>query len=159
MRGIVPDGYRECPACGLYTPREQCRCGASVASQTRAIDAAPLSRDAQTCTPVKSSVNTVKRKAPNQTESDYRDKHLSGLVAMYEALTLKMDNGHRYTPDWVVVRNGRIECHEVKGSYRLHSHQRARLAFDQARVEYSFFVFVWAEQINKHEWKVEAYNA
>ena len=99
------------------------------------------------------------RRAPNKTEALYRDVFLDGMDARYEALTLRMANGHRYTPDWVVVRGGRIECHEVKGSYRLHSHQRARLAFDQARVEYSFFVFVWAEQINKHEWKVEAYNA
>ena len=34
----------------------------------------------------------------------------------YEGLTLRMANGHRYTPDWVVVTaGGQIECHEVKG--------------------------------------------
>ena len=97
------------------------------------------------------------RRAPNKTEALYRDVFLDGMDARYEALTLRMANGHRYTPDWVVVRGGRIECHEVKGSYRLHSHQRARLAFDQARIEFSDFVFVWAVYA-KREWKREIFN-
>ncbi len=97
------------------------------------------------------------RREPNKTEARYRDEFLSGLDARYEALTFRLANGHRYTPDWVVVRNGRIECHEVKGSYRMHSHQRARLAFDQVRIEFREFVFVWAVSAG-HEWKREIFN-
>ncbi len=97
------------------------------------------------------------RTGPNKTEALYRDVFLVGMDARFEALTLRMANGHRYTPDWVVVRGGRVECHEVKGSYRLHSHQRARLAFDQARIEFPQFVFVWAVYA-KREWKREIFN-
>ena len=86
---------------------------------------------------------------PNKTEAAYRAEVLgrrADLAAVhYEGLTLRMANGHRYTPDWVVVTEaGRVECHEVKGGYALPSQQRARLAFDQARVEFPWIVWVWA---------------
>ena len=89
------------------------------------------------------------RREPNKTEAAYRAEVLDrrGDVAAirYEGLTFRMGNGHRYTPDWLVVtKGGGIECHEVKGRYRLRSHQRARLAFDQARVEFGWVVWVWA---------------
>lgn len=86
---------------------------------------------------------------PNKTEARYRAEVLGrrgDLAAVhYEGLTLRMANGHRYTPDWIVVTTGgRIECHEVKGGRALGSHQRARLAFDQARVEFPWAMWVWA---------------
>ncbi len=62
----------------------------------------------------------------------------------FEALSFRLKNGHRYTPDFYVGTQ-RL-CFEVKGSYRLQSYQRARLAFDQARVEFTDFVFIWMEQ-------------
>ena len=98
------------------------------------------------------------RRQPNKTEAAYRVEVLgrrSDLAAVhYEGLTLRMANGHRYTPDWVVVTaGGRIECHEVKGGYALHSQQRARLAFDQARVEFPWVVWVWAARTN-NGWKI-----
>lgn len=83
---------------------------------------------------------------PNKTEARYRDECLRGLDARYEALTFRMANGHRYTPDWVVFLDGApVACHEVKGSYRLHSHGRARLAFDQAASEFPGLTWEWAE--------------
>ena len=93
---------------------------------------------------------------PNKTESAYRREVLerrSGVVAIhYEGLTFRMANGHRYTPDWVVVmEDGGIECHEVKGRRALHSQQRARLAFDQARVEFPWVKWVWAAR-REHGW-------
>jgi hypothetical protein len=89
-----------------------------------------------------------KAKGPNKTEQRYRDRVLRWKDARYEALTFRLANGHRYTPDWVVCEAGRpVECHEVKGAYRLHSHQRARLAFDQARVEFSGLRWVWGEGV------------
>lgn len=89
----------------------------------------------------------VKHRVPNKTETEYQRRHLQGRDARFEALTFRMANGHRYTPDWVVfTATGKIECHEVKGGYALGSEQRARLAFDQARVEFPWIVWVWAKK-------------
>jgi hypothetical protein len=91
--------------------------------------------------------NGTRHRGPNKTESDYRATQLRGMDARFEALTFRMANGHRYTPDWVVFTNaGNIECHEVKGGYALGSEQRARLAFDQARVEFPWITWVWAKK-------------
>jgi len=99
------------------------------------------------------------KREPNGTEAAYH----ADIIGMrddvraihYEGLTFRMANGHRYTPDWVVVtKAGLIECHEVKGGYALHSQQRARLAFDQARVEFPWCRWVWATK-SKQGWKVE----
>ena len=88
------------------------------------------------------------RRGPNKTESAYRREILGRrrdlVTVRFEALTFRMGNGHRYTPDWVVVTAVGCECHEVKGAYALQSQQRARLAFDQARVEFPWISWVWA---------------
>lgn len=95
-------------------------------------------------------------RSPNKTEAVYRaeviGRRTDVAAVHYEGITVRMANGHRYTPDWVVVTaSGRIECHEVKGGYALHSHQRARLAFDQARIEFPWIVWVWAVK-TKNGW-------
>lgn len=64
----------------------------------------------------------------------------------YEAITIRLANGHRYTPDFTVRHRDTLCHYEVKGGYRLHSYQRARLAFDQARIEWPCWTFVWAEK-------------
>ena len=90
-------------------------------------------------------VPASERRGPNKTEAEYRQYHLRSLDARYEALTFRLANGHRYTPDWIVFEDGRpTQCHECKGSYALHSQQRARLAFDQARVEFHGLRWFWA---------------
>jgi hypothetical protein len=94
------------------------------------------------------------RREPSKTELRYRSECLAGVDARWEGLTVRLANGHRYTPDWIVTRDGQVECHEVKGSYRLGSYQRARLAFDQARVEWPCFRWVWAEANNDGTWRV-----
>ena len=65
----------------------------------------------------------------------------------YQALTFHMKNGHDYTPDAVAFdEDGRpFMAWEFKGAYRLGSHQRARLAFDQARVEFPGIRWKWHE--------------
>jgi len=89
----------------------------------------------------------ARHRVPNKTELEYQRFYLRGKDARYEALTFRMANGHRYTPDWVVFNDaGKIECHEVKGGYALGSEQRARLAFDQAKVEFPWIVWVWAKK-------------
>jgi hypothetical protein len=92
-----------------------------------------------------------KTQGPNKGEQQYYLRYLlprlnAGelMTVKYEGVSLKMINGHRYTPDWVCwTATGQMECHEVKGAYRLHSHQRAKLAFDQCRVEFPQIKFVW----------------
>lgn len=88
----------------------------------------------------------ARKRQPNKTEARYAAEMLRGLDARYEAVTFRLSNGHRYTPDWVVFDSaGRLlSCHEVKGSYRFHSHGRARLAFDQAAVEFPGITWFWA---------------
>ena len=128
----------------------------SVVAMIRPADRAALGLDGHAVTPVAHKptdapqrTTEVKerprgRKGPNKTEATYRDERLRGLDARYEALTFRMANGHRYTPDWVVFRDGvPVACHEVKGSYRMHSHGRARLAFDQARAEFPGLTWEW----------------
>jgi len=108
----------------------------------RAVLGLPLAESiaAESPAPVKAPA----KRGPNKTEALYRDTHLRGQDARYEALTVKLANGHRYTPDYAHWDDGVLVLTEVKGSYKLHSHGRARLAFDQARVEWPQFRWVWA---------------
>ncbi len=117
----------------------------------RGLSDAPLSEPVWS--PDRGKGGTRAVKVPNKTEADYQRHHLHGMDARYEALTFRMVNGHRYTPDWVVFVDGRpSQCHECKGGYALHSQQRARLAFDQVRVEFPGLVWVWAVK-TKDGWK------
>ena len=96
-------------------------------------------------------------KLPNKTEACYRSQVLARRpdiqTIRYEGITLRMENGHRYTPDWIVVtKTGTVEAHEVKGGYRLHSYGRARLAFDQAAIEFPWLTWIWANK-TKDGWR------
>ncbi len=116
-----------------------------VGSRTSVPESAPTT----TPTPVDDR-GKRRHREPNKTETEYRRHHLRGMDARYEALTFRMANGHRYTPDWVVFTDkGKIECHEVKGGYALWSEQRARLAFDQAKVEFPWIIWVWAKKVSR----------
>lgn len=91
--------------------------------------------------------------AINKTEAEYQRTYLRGMDARFESMTFQMSNGHKYTPDFIVFQDGKpVEAHEVKGSYALHSQQRARLAFDQAKVEFPGIKWVWATK-TKEGWK------
>lgn len=87
-------------------------------------------------------------KLPTKTEADFYAEHdLGRFDARHEGLTFKMANGHRYTPDWTWWgEDGRLNCAECKGSYRLPSYQRAKLAFDQVVVEFPHVVWHWWEK-------------
>jgi hypothetical protein len=113
---------------------------------------APLSEPVQ---PPDRGAVVKRHRTPNKTEVDYQRHYLRGMDARYEGLTFRMANGHRYTPDWVVFLDGRpVACHECKGGYALHSQQRARLAFDQVRVEFPWLKWIWAVKTSDG-WKVE----
>lgn len=131
-------GLSVCPWC--YTPRPT------------APDAAPPSH---TNTQPAKSQPAPKAKAggPTKTELEARRMHCPH-DARFEAITLRMANGHRYTPDWVWWQDGRLHCLEAKGSYKLGSYQRARLAFDQAKVEFPDVQWIWAERRKDGSWKV-----
>lgn len=98
---------------------------------------------------------------PNKTEGEYGRLlalEYPGACIRYEGLTLTMDNGHKYTPDWIVKTTGLLLCVEVKArgknGFRLPSYQRARLAYDQCRTEWGCFQFRWAEK-SGGKWNVE----
>ena len=97
------------------------------------------------------------RRGPNKTEERFRREYLEprGIKAVFEGATFRLANGHRYTPDWVWLdETGRAVCVEVKGSYKLPSYQRARMAYDQARIEWPGIIWIWVTWTGK-EWRVE----
>jgi hypothetical protein len=104
-----------------------------------------------------------KTAGPNKTEAEYGNRlgfEFPEADIVFEGLTLRMQNGHKYTPDWVVkCPNGEIHCVEVKArgnsGFRHASYGRARLAFDQARIDWPFR-FRWVEK-HKGVWNVKEY--
>lgn len=139
MKMGIPEGYTECSRCRMMTKASVCRCGMRLKDE--------VAREAPAEKPPRRPAG------PNKTEARYAAELLCGLDARYEAITFRMANGHRYTPDWVVFENGRpTQCHEVKGSYRFGSHQRARLAFDQAAAEFPGLNWFWAT-LTKNGWE------
>ena len=105
---------------------------------------------------VRPMVPTVKK---TKTEQDYERAYLFGKNYKFEGITLRMSNGHRYTPDYFVCETsgdgepGTIELHEVKGSYKLQSYGRAKMAFDQCKIEFPMFKFIWATK-TKEGWEL-----
>lgn len=96
---------------------------------------------------------------PNKTEAEYNRLYLHGK-GIYEAVTLRLPGGSRYTPDWVVIGDGgAVELHEVKGSYRFGSHGRAVTAFREAVVAFPCFGFVWAVRGKGGVWSVKRHQA
>lgn len=90
---------------------------------------------------------------PNKTEAEYNRLYLGGS-GRYEAVTLRLPGGSRYTPDWMTVEDGVTVLHEVKGGYRLHSHGRALTAWREAVAAFPQFRFVWATRHGTGEWEV-----
>lgn len=127
-----------------FSPSVQAQIRAQLADYSRPPDEIHMPDDPDIGPPTGARAKNTRR-TPNKTEAHYRLIHFRGLDARYEALTFRMSNGHRYTPDWVVFEEGRpVACHECKGSYKLHSQQRARLAFDQCAKEFPGLNWFWA---------------
>lgn len=99
---------------------------------------------------------------PNKTESEYATRlafEFPGRSIEFEAVTLHLPNGHAYTPDWVVkLPDGQILCVEVKArgknGFRHPSYQRAKVMFDQSRLDWPMFKWRWAEK-QSGMWAVE----
>ena len=99
----------------------------------------------------KSSVAAPLRVASGKqtkTEQKYNREMLGG-VGRFEAVTLHLPGGGRYTPDFMTIDDGVVTFHEVKGSYRLGSQGRAYTAFHEAAAYYPMWRFVWAHWTGK----------
>jgi hypothetical protein len=97
----------------------------------------------------------AKRRKPNKTEAEYNLRYLCGS-GKYEAVSLRLPGGSRYTPDWQSVgADGRVAFHEVKGSYRFGSHGRAATAFRECVAAFPEFNFVWAVRNADGSWSIQ----
>jgi len=86
-----------------------------------------------------------------KTEERYQREVLHGH-GRFEAVSLHLPGGGRYTPDFMTLDDGVVTFHEVKGSYRLGSQGRAHTAFHDAAAYYPMWRFVWAHWTGK-EWE------
>ena len=108
-------------------------------------------------TPAVKSDPAPKVKKMTKTEAKYllvlQARELAGEISdiLFHPCNLYMQNGHRYTPDFKYRRDGKVFMVETKGSYKLPTYQRSRLAYDQTRIEWPMFSWVWAVW-DKVEW-------
>ena len=157
------DGLREGEGVKLVdmSPSLQARVRASIAKEAARTRARPS--DAPTVTlGGKKRASKAKDSGPNATEDEYNDRFLDGK-GVYEAITLRLPGGSRYTPDWMSVehvgfdfdgvKQSVVTLTEVKGSHRFPSEGRSRLAFDVAKKEFPMFRFVWAKKTKSGEWE------
>ena len=94
------------------------------------------------------------RKGPNRTESEYgRILELefcdfSSCEVIYEGITLRLKNGARYTPDWVVmgIFPKPLLVETKNSAYKHASYGRSRIAFSQCRLDWPMFDYRWAEK-------------
>ena len=104
-----------------------------------------------------------KPKGPNKTEQRFNREMLGGL-GMYEAITLRLPGGSKYTGDWVTsvfdpqTQQYETTVYEVKCPYRHASHGRALTAFREARAAFPFLTFKWFEKQKGGGW-LERYKA
>ena len=102
----------------------------------------------------------------NGTESAYKlklavEKNKGEIESFeFEAITLKMAEGVRYTPDFMVIRNGFIELHEVKagrinkaGKVKAITEDASRIKLRIAAEQYPFRFMLAV--LSKQGWKVE----
>ena len=103
----------------------------------------------------KTPPHASRRREPNKTEAEYNRRYLGG-IGKYESVSLRLPGGSRYTPDWQSVgADGRVNFHEVKGSYRFHSQSRAATAFRECAAAFPEFDFTWAVRQADGSWSVK----
>jgi hypothetical protein len=93
----------------------------------------------------------------NGTEALYNRTMLNGQ-GMFEAVTLRLKGGSRYTPDFVTFNGDRMHCHEVKGTYRLHSQGRAVTVFKECVATFCAITFTWAEKQKDGSFRTTVFN-
>ncbi len=95
-----------------------------------------------------------RKREPNKLEARYRREVLMGVPdcdCRFEGLTFTLASGARYKPDWIVLRDGRVECHEVKGPWESRD---AKLRFRESAARWPMFRWVWAKW-NGKQCKIE----
>lgn len=99
-----------------------------------------------------------KYKGPNKTEAQFNADFLFG-DGKYEALTLHLPSGVKYTPDWLFEDDGDVYLVEVKGGYHLPTMGRSVMAFKIACEQFPMFGFIFAELCKDgRTWKVGIYK-
>lgn len=114
------------------------------------------------CKPLRIAVAPQNKKAPHRSNLGVKQTKCEmeyGRMLALEfpdaevkpwGVTLRMSNGHKYTPDFLVSGSGWMLLVEVKqrgkNGFRQNSYQRAKVAFDQCRVEFHNFTWRWAEK-------------
>lgn len=109
-------------------------------------------------------------KGPNATEAKYLREILSHgcddcrHAIIYQPAPIVITNvtKREYTADFLVATTSanarRPTFHEVKGSYRLPTHERARLAWEIAAEAHPEWDFVWAE-LTRRGWEIERWES
>lgn len=102
-----------------------------------------------------------RKRQPNKTEmTAWRLLEHSGKYSriVWEGITLRLRNGHKYTPDLVCIPRlypvERVMLVEVKGSYHHGSLQRSKLAYDQAVIDWPEFEFCWMTKRKDGTWEI-----
>lgn len=105
------------------------------------------------------ALGRLKKGERNQTEQRYEDEVLKpamlrGEIAWYafEPWKLRLAENTTYTPDFgVMLANGQIECHEVKGFWKDDARAKTKIA-----AELHPFKFI-AVTYEKKQWKREEF--
>ena len=94
----------------------------------------------------------------NNTEKAFNFYILGGIGRFHpKPFVVSRVSSRRYTADYRYEYEGVPVIVEVKGSYRLPSEGRARLAWELAAEQNHGSVFVWARNVRSTMWEIEAW--
>ena len=102
--------------------------------------------------PVPEQVKESKPKK-SKTEMEFENIYLRNKPHKFQPFTFHMENGLRYRPDFYTPEDRTF--YEIKGGYRLHSHGRSMLAFNQCRVEFPEFTWKLAIKTKDAGWAIK----
>lgn len=104
----------------------------------------------------KPQIRVPKKRKPNKTEAAWGERLRRGsnpdiVTVRFEAITLHLPSGTKYTPDWMLQcsTTGSVELWEVKGAF-IHN-ERSIHAWKEARAAFPFWRFGFA-QLKGTEW-------
>ena len=149
LKGYFAKGYWQCDCPGyLLRKPDILQCSQCGKSQPNAVPKKPTAKTG-TISPPK---NEGKRRQMTKTEQEAM-RRFCPPDARFEAITFHLACNHRYTPDlcWWDELNV-LHCMEVKGSYKLNSYSRSKLAYDQAKVEFPKVAWQWKQRNSDGSW-------
>lgn len=148
-----------CPRCGRNWAAEpmRCRCGRWKGDAPDTDDPAPLALPEQPASEAKRGPRGPRQ--PNRLEAAFRDWlfHCAGQEMRYEALSLRLPGGGRYTPDWVLIVNGAPHAvYEVKGPWESRD---ARIRWQESAAAWPGISHYWATRDKAGQWTLTEYEA